>query len=181
MRDAAGRPDLRVAGQRDVDDRADRRRMADRRDAADALPGRREHELGVARVSADVPTSAATFAVSTRWAPPVSTSSGSPSAVAKTSELAIAPTSTPSCAAAAAAVGAASGRIWTRPVHAGRFEDGVDGDAVRMHARRLLSRGCRTRSSTFRPSAPRAGPRPARCAGCTARTRSSRSRRTAAG
>ena len=111
--------------------------MPDRRDAADALSGRRQHEVRVgARFSAAVPSSAATLAVSTRCAPLVSTSTGSSSAVAKISELAIAPTSTPSSAAAATAVRRGFGQELYPSVAAGRFEHSVDRYAVGMHARR---------------------------------------------
>ena len=58
--------------------------------------------------------SAATRLVSTRWAPLVMTSSGAPSAL-NTRLFAIAPTSQPSWAAAAAAVGALSGSSRTCP------------------------------------------------------------------
>ena len=71
-------------------------------------------DLASARDTAEAPISAATRAVSTRCAPLVITSSGSPSA-ANTRLLAIAPTSQPSCAAAAAALGADSGSTRTSP------------------------------------------------------------------
>src|SRR5215470_8222313 len=67
---------------------------------------------GSARLTRPAPTRRATFPVSTRWAPLVSTSSGAPSAL-KTRLLAIAPTSQPSWAAA---VGAGSGSSLTCPV-----------------------------------------------------------------
>src|SRR5690242_16189928 len=70
---------------------------------------------GSARLTRPAPTRTATFAVSTRCAPLVSTSSGAPSAL-KTRLLAIAPTSQPSWAAAVAAVGAGSGSSLTCPV-----------------------------------------------------------------
>jgi hypothetical protein len=70
---------------------------------------------GVARRSLPIPNSAATFAVSTRCAPDVRISTGVPSP-SKIRLLAIAPTSHPSSAAAAAAVGTASSRITISPV-----------------------------------------------------------------
>src|SRR5262252_2190799 len=70
---------------------------------------------GSARLTRPAPTRTATFAVSTRCAPLVSTSSGAPSAL-KIRLLAIAPTSQPSWAAAVAAVGAGSGSSLTCPV-----------------------------------------------------------------
>ena len=74
-----------------------------------AMPVYVRTKSGSARWIRVTPSSSATLAVSTRWAPDVMTSSGSSSAL-KTSELAIAPTSQPSWAAAVAAVGAASAR-----------------------------------------------------------------------
>lgn len=71
-------------------------------------------DLASARDTAQAPISAATRAVSTRCAPLVITSSGSPSA-ANTRLLAMAPTSQPSWAAAAAALGAGSGSARTSP------------------------------------------------------------------
>src|SRR5262252_2665574 len=70
---------------------------------------------GSARLTRPAPTRTATFAVSTRCAPLVSTSSGAPSAL-KTRLLAIAPTSQPSWLAAATAVGAGSGSSLTCPL-----------------------------------------------------------------
>ena len=67
-----------------------------------------------ARDTTAAPTREATREVSTRCAPLVITSSGSPSA-ANTRLFAIAPTSQPSCAAAAAAVEADSGSTCTGP------------------------------------------------------------------
>lgn len=117
MRDPGRGPDHVVAGQREVDQGAQRGRVTERRDPADRLPGRGPDELRVARDSVPIPSSAATRAVSTRWAPLVSTSSGVPSA-SNTSELAIAPTATPSCAAASAAVRAAAASSTTSPAAA---------------------------------------------------------------
>ena len=106
---AAGCPDRGVLSQCHVHQRLDRRRVPDRGDAADVLTGGLKHELRSGSQDSDsVPTSVATFAVSTRCDPLVITSSGSPEAVAKISEFAMAPTSTPTIAAAMAAVGAAS-------------------------------------------------------------------------
>ena len=75
-----------------------------------AWPVHSRTERASARVTADAPTSDATREVSTRCAPLVITSSGAPSA-ANTRLFAIAPTSQPSCCAAAAAVGAG----WATP------------------------------------------------------------------
>ena len=75
--------------------------MPDGRDAADRLAGVGADEVG--RRPAQVQPYAVPDADSrsTRCAPLVMISTGSSSAVAKTSELAIAPTGQPSCSAAA--------------------------------------------------------------------------------
>ena len=70
---------------------------------------------GLARVSGGRPCSAATLAVSTRWAPLVSTRTGEPSA-SKSRLLAIAPTAQPSASAASTAVWTVSGSTTMRPV-----------------------------------------------------------------
>jgi hypothetical protein len=72
-------------------------------------------ERASARCTTETPISAATLTVSTRWAPLVMTSSGAPSAL-NTRLFAIAPSSQPSWAAAAAAVGALEGSSRTEPV-----------------------------------------------------------------
>jgi len=79
-----------------------------------AWPVHSRTERASARPTAEAPTTAATLAVSTRWAPLVMTSSGAPSAL-KIRLFAIAPTSQPSWAAAVAAVGAGSGSSLTCP------------------------------------------------------------------
>jgi hypothetical protein len=79
-----------------------------------AWPVHSRTERASARCTAEASTSAATRAVSTRWAPLVMTSSGTPSAL-KIRLFAIAPTSQPSWAAAVAAVGAGSGSSLTWP------------------------------------------------------------------
>src|SRR5690606_11492531 len=70
---------------------------------------------GDARRTFRAPTREAPLAVSARCAPLVSTSSGAPSA-SNSRLLAIAPTSQPSCSAAACAVGAGSGSSLIAPV-----------------------------------------------------------------
>ena len=100
VRRAARRPDLGVAGEVLVDDRRERRRVAGGRDAADRLTGRLAHLLRRSRAGCcSRPSRSASAAVSTRCAPLVITSSGSPSDQ-NTRLFAIAPTSTPSAAAA---------------------------------------------------------------------------------
>src|SRR5215831_3027842 len=80
-----------------------------------AWPVQVRTEFASARATTTAPTRDATREVSTRCAPLVITSSGAPSA-ANTRLFAIAPTSQPSCLAAAAAVGAGSGSSRTSPV-----------------------------------------------------------------
>ena len=99
----AGGPDDIVFIEPDVHQRADWRWMADLT------------KSGSARLTDENPCRAATLAVSTRCAPLVRISRGWPSA-AKMRLFAIAPTSQPSWAAAAAAVGAGSGSSLTSPV-----------------------------------------------------------------
>src|SRR4051794_31605414 len=74
----------------------------------------RRTNSGLARRSAVTPRVAATFPVSTRWAPEVRISTGAPSA-SKSRLFAIAPTSQPSASAASAAVCTESGRTSMRP------------------------------------------------------------------
>ena len=134
MRDAAGRPDL-VGYCASAVSTSVRTGLGWPSGATPpmACPVCARTNSGVARLSAPSPSSAATLAVSTRCAPEVSTSSGSPSA-SKISELAIWPTSTPSAAAAAAAVLAASGsmRTWLRAPAVARV-GGVQGVLDRGH------------------------------------------------
>src|SRR5215831_16145406 len=80
-----------------------------------AWPVQVRTELASARATTAAPIRDATREVLTRCAPLVITSSGAPSA-ANTRLFAIAPTSHPSCFAAAAAVGAGSGSSRTSPV-----------------------------------------------------------------
>ena len=112
VRMARCRPDDLVPAEPYVDKRPDLTGMANRRDAADRLPGVRPDEVRVGPLDGATPSSAATLPVSTRCAPLVRMSSGAPSAL-NTRLLAMAPTSQPSCAAAAAAVGAGSGSSLT--------------------------------------------------------------------
>jgi hypothetical protein len=79
-----------------------------------ACPVQARTEAAGARSTMAAPTRAATLEVSTRCAPLVITSSGSPSA-SKIRLFAIAPTAQPSCSAALAAVGAADGSSRTSP------------------------------------------------------------------
>ena len=118
VRVPGGRPDHVVLVQPGVDQRADRAGMPDRADAADGCPVQARTDEASARSTTTAPTSAATRPVSTRCAPLVITSNGSPPALntaLNTRLLAIAPTSHPSWAAADAAVGARSGSSTTSP------------------------------------------------------------------
>src|SRR3954452_24552333 len=91
----------------------------------------RRTKSGFARRSCGTPMVAATFAVSTRCAPEVSTSTGAPSA-SKSRLLAIAPTSQPSASAASAAVCTASGSTTISPVP----------PRLRWSSRNLVIEGC---------------------------------------
>ena len=132
VRRAARGPDLGVAGEVLVDDRRERRGVPGRarlRRSPDRSPPAPAPASRAGSLSR--PRRAASAAVSTRCAPLVMTSSGS-SSDQNTRLFAIAPTSTPSAAAASGAVEAASGSTtmspaipaarresWTRRLRAG--------------------------------------------------------------
>ena len=154
MRDPARGPDLVELGERAVDQRADGRRVADGRDAADGLAGRGPHEVGAARRTRSAPMIAATFPVSTRCAPDVITSSGAPSA-SNTSELAICPTSMPSAAAAAGrsrhGVGQYLQALDAPGIAPAGGQIGDDEFDVAVHGRTLPRQPARSRGDYARP------------------------------
>ena len=98
-----GGPDLREGGEGRVEVGRDRRRVSERGHPADGLAGVLADEVRRRAAELATPIVAAVLAVSTRCAPEVRISTGVPAA-SKTRELAIAPTSQPMLAAAAAAV-----------------------------------------------------------------------------
>jgi hypothetical protein len=110
VRGPGRRPHDRMPSQRLVDDRAKSGRMPRGCDASDRLMGSAAHQCRLALVIDSASRSWASKSVSTRCAPLAMTSSGLPSH-SNTRLLAIAPTSHPSCSAAAAAVLASPSRI----------------------------------------------------------------------